>query len=126
MTTEKSKAIGYRYKDERPNPVPEVTGGPRKKKDTRKWCRGKVGIEHQYVVEVDQGGWYGWGTCQSRAEQAIKIFNHEEQKYRRYWWPRSCLHITRCGVCGKVSEHSTPLKNCPDLSDEVKAALPPV
>lgn len=29
---------------------PEVVGGPSKRKDTKRWCKGKVGREHTVVV----------------------------------------------------------------------------
>ena len=29
---------------------PEVVGGPAKRKDTKRWCKGKVGREHELLV----------------------------------------------------------------------------
>jgi len=31
---------------------PEVTAGPRRKKDTNRWCKGKVGREHDYTKYI--------------------------------------------------------------------------
>jgi hypothetical protein len=48
MTTDR-KEKENKYKDERNTKTPDAATKPlpSKKKDKRKWCRGKVGIEHE-------------------------------------------------------------------------------
>lgn len=41
-----------------PRPTP---GGKRRKKNTRKWCRGKEGREHQeFLMESTRGRWWAF------------------------------------------------------------------
>lgn len=59
---------GYRTSGlwEKYKPLGETVRKPRAKKDTKKWCRGKVGVKHQfYTVEEHTGCRYIWiqGRC---------------------------------------------------------------
>jgi hypothetical protein len=47
------KARGVRVRDARhTHNGPDVTGAVTKGKNTKRWCRGKVGVEHKLVVAV--------------------------------------------------------------------------
>lgn len=49
----------------------------RRKKDTRKWCRGKVGVEHKLYRYFYRSGWSGIRTnlIRSRCENCGKEFH---------------------------------------------------
>ena len=72
------------------------------KKDTHRWCRGKVGVEHQPEIVMMKWG-YRPEACQPAAEWARKLFGNE--------W--RCFHQTECSVCHKVMASVKP-ENCPD------------
>jgi hypothetical protein len=57
---------------------------PSKRKDTRRWCRGKRGVEHQFVVRN----------------------NVEINKVS--WWPSPDAKTLCCKVCGKELARYTP------------------
>lgn len=43
---------------------PEIIGGPSRKKDTRKWCKGKVGQKHDFVT--NDRGYARCSKCQKK------------------------------------------------------------
>jgi len=58
---------------------PEVTGSARQKKNRSKWCKGKVGIEHNYVdVPFEQQKYKNISRC--------KEIWCEKCHRRRYEW----------------------------------------
>jgi len=63
------------------------------KKDTRKWCRGKEGVEH--VVALETNSWTNPNT-------------HETVRCRWTPWGKrphyTCWCRKRCTTCGKVME----------------------
>ena len=70
----------------------------RSRKNTRKWCRGKVGVEHQLAVETRFR--YGW----------------EPRPCHWYPWAESnwgCYHVQRCTACRKIL-HELRNRECPD------------
>jgi hypothetical protein len=73
---------------------------PRAKKDTRAWCKGKVGRPHQPVV-------------QTYPHDSIPCREAPSWYARRYgnWW---CRHQLVCEVCGKVLEFVLTSRECPD------------
>lgn len=82
---------------------PRVSRAPAKK-DTRRWCRGKVGVEH-FPVIVKRTGWYGLRGCERVTEEwALKLWPG------RTW---RCSHREECANCGKVVRHSINLVECP-------------
>ena len=104
----------WEYKDERLEVPPEhVETAFNQKKNTKKWCKGKVGREHEPVIEVDQKrfynqrdkdkascGWmtqYGWGQV--------------GRYVRGRWW--NCRHHKVCSKCGKVLQYRLDLDDCP-------------
>lgn len=74
----------------------------RSRKDTRRWCRGKVGVKH--VTEVRQAhGHYGARPC-----------------YRTEWWIEQwwCNHQLVCVKCNKIMRHDLGT-DCPDYTPEI-------
>lgn len=68
------------------------------RKDTRRWCRGKVGREHTLAIVRDDYGWHVGRKCQ------------EPSWLPGYW---SCHHQERCTTCGKILRPSLPREQCP-------------
>lgn len=70
----------------------------RSRKDTKRWCRGKVGVEHQPMIEPRRdGGCHAilWGGPP-----------HED-----HWF---CMHQEVCMECGKILDVWLPRNRCPD------------
>jgi hypothetical protein len=78
-------------------------------KDRKRWCRGKVGAEHEPVLAAPKDGEQ---RCRPRPEWAAK--NPRALWHNRPWW---CLHHRECAECGKVLEHFIPWDECPDYLD---------
>lgn len=104
--------------------APEVPPhSSRGRKDTRKWCRGKEGVEHTLEIRLSK-----WGD-------RIKA-RHPESDYagckwyqQRHWvstaigrhwepvpddWRYHCNHERFCTQCGKILNHSVAIRDCPD------------
>jgi len=73
----------------------------RGQKDRRRWCRGKVGVEHKPTVVLDS--WLG-RTC-----GLSKVGKWEQYRTYKSWviigteW--RCHHIEQCINCGKKLRH---------------------
>lgn len=104
--------------DERRASAPDVPKHNRKK-NTRRWCKGKVGVEHQAEIVIDER------TAVWRSN------NHTRPEcYRPDWlrntkhgsthptWSWMCSHVERCVVCGKILEHFLG-ENCPVYTPEI-------
>lgn len=63
------------------------------RKNTRAWCKGKVGRAHKPVIA--RSNYAGTWPC-----------------HPRHGW-RHCWHIEQCTVCGKTLRHLTP-DECPE------------
>lgn len=93
------------YGSERPAP-PLVSDAWKRspgKKDTRRWCRGKVGVEHELEVNLQT-----WALSMK--------YKCGWRKWRRdvpHW---SCYHQSRCVKCGKIMEHWLSKDTCPDYA----------
>lgn len=97
---------------ERSQAAAEDVRDPAKKaparKDTRAWCRGKVGIEHIPVIVVDH---------------SVPHFDRTDLrcKWRAYWdWKTEgavvywrCEHCEECINCGKVLRATVASRECP-------------
>lgn len=96
--TWRSEGLAKKYKEQEKIAL-DKTVKHKKKKDTRKWCKGKVGVEHTLIRYF----WtYGWES-------------------KRTNWIRS-----RCTTCGKefhTKDSSIPLRI---PVDEVDRAVHPV
>lgn len=73
----------------------------RRKKDTRRWCRGKVGVEHQPVIVRDHWGWTADQECGLRDW----VVGRDPD-----WF---CFHREVCDNCGKVLRHKLSDEECP-------------
>lgn len=68
----------------------------KKKKNTKKWCKGKVGVEHEPVIELNTKHMYG--------------SNYGKKCRPDVWW--GCYHHEVCKNCGK--ELKLFFSSCPD------------
>lgn len=81
------------------------------KKDTRTWCRGKVGVEHEPEIAVGRD-WPATPRCHWYSQWGLR-------NGRRDWhFGYMCRHIERCRVCGKVSSHFLEPKQCPEITPQ--------
>jgi hypothetical protein len=107
----------YDYNEPRRDEVrhaqPEV-GKHRARKNTRRWCRGKSGVEHKPVVQLTN-----WGERHRTTDSTRTC--HWDQHWRRvrdqtvksgpwYWY---CDHEEVCSGCGKILD-SSPCEKCPE------------
>lgn len=79
----------------------------RKRKDTKAWCKGKVGREHQPVTVVPTGGMLAFATRDPcRLDDRDWLFR---TGYR-------CHHQVECAACGKVLKPMFDMTaaDCPD------------
>jgi len=77
------------------------------KKNTRRWCRGKVGREH--VEGYALSSWAnGRKICEARPEWSYGIPWYD--RHRGEWW---CYHNVICTECGKILR-SLPPEDCPE------------
>jgi hypothetical protein len=77
---------------------------PSRRKSTKRWCRGKVGREHQPEMILDQrrlGGYWGL-RCRPFGYDLPGVPN----------W--HCMHIVVCTECGKILDHRP---ECPDMPE---------
>lgn len=79
------------------------------RKDTRTWCKGKVGREHQLVIEPDKR--QGWGPPGCFWSSSWFL----ESGTRSHRWSWHCRHIERCTVCGKILRHWLKQDECPEI-----------
>lgn len=66
----------------------ETVGPPRTKKDTRKWCKGKVGREHTPEVIL--------------TPQIVAMYAHWGKEIPNCKDERWCNHQMICSTCNKV------------------------
>lgn len=92
-----------------------ITGVPKKRKDTKRWCRGREGREH--VLEVRWSNWAQWArslgrTCYQEAEGT---------HWRAGKW--TCYHEVGCARCGKVLRSTASMYDCPRWQHEHRIRL---
>lgn len=73
---------------------------PKAKKDTKRWCRGKVGVEHEPIVRKRAGYWHDKPCRGSVVSLDWLACNHEEA----------------CVNCGKILKWALG-KDCPERKD---------
>lgn len=107
MSSEKRRTKYYGESDAKVWPADHpVTGRPKARKDTRRWCRGKVGVEH--VIAVTVGNWaqsYRF-ACRRANDRELRLWPGQ---------PWVCRHQRSCTHCAKVLDYSLPWRDCPDL-----------
>lgn len=87
-------------------PPPEVAPH-RSRKNTRRWCRGKVGIEHVLDVPTLKSWIYA-------------VYGERDDRLPCHWvnWGKKpywiCQHQVRCVLCGKIMTHYMVKTECPD------------
>ena len=90
------------------------------KKDTKRWCRGKPGVEHDVAVVLhssghkcgwwESGHWVRTGPAPPRGVTLPKWpRNSREWVVTGRRW--SCRHKYQCAACGK---YLGPVPECPD------------
>lgn len=62
------------------------------RKDRKRWCKGRVGVEHATVVQYPPN-LAGWVTRRPRALCG-------PSRYVRSGW--TCHHVVQCTVCGRI------------------------
>lgn len=84
----------------------ESDGWPaqRRKKNTKRWCRGKAGVEHEPEFVLRTNHLSRPVTC----HWALYYVRGITPKPR--WW---CTHQERCSKCGKIVDHFPEGVRCP-------------
>lgn len=84
-----------------------------KPKNTRRWCRGKVGAEHTPAIVMGQS----WGReCMLTGSFDTRT---------RIYTPNSrwlCFHVQACTTCGK---HLKDVVLCPDAPEGIPPSIVP-
>ncbi len=81
-------------------------------KDTHRWCRGKVGVEHA-AVSVRRPP---EPPCHRRDNWRELLANDDPNDHYRYYnAPWECRHDVVCDACGKVLDDWPAWDRCPDL-----------
>lgn len=98
---------------------PEESRASPARKNTRKWCRGKVGIPHQPTITMDKG-WRSWmgtlvGSPKCRWWTSMWRGN-KDLDYR-------CGHQRTCVACKKVLDHRVEPKFCPEYAPKPAVIL---
>jgi len=95
--TKDDKKLGLEKDKYAPEPERETPHIGRRK-NTKRWCRGKVGREHVSGIVKDPQLLFG------QADRPCAL--------DRRWFP--CIHMERCTVCGKVLRRWLPADECPE------------
>ena len=87
---------------------------PPARKDTRRWCGGRVGREHQLalVLPVNLPGWRG--ACRRPLDWEMSLRRFADRP-----WAWRCLHAWVCQVCQKVMRPAEA-SECPDRPTDLK------
>lgn len=88
-----------------PQPPPRPPG----KKDKRRWCKGKTGVEHTPGVVMNH---YGWVTSRFSSCAWVPMWEHR-QRERVVGW--RCCHHEVCTRCGKILRQTWEMtaEECP-------------
>lgn len=106
--------------DEQRASAPDTPRHGRKKK-TRRWCKGKVGVEHQLEVRLDErtASWRRHLDAERpTCYRPDWLANAPGSATRPETWSWMCSHIKVCTVCGKILEHYLG-KNCPVYTSKI-------
>lgn len=94
-------------------------------KDRRRWCRGKVGVDHQVVFTMSKHAVYMATRYGPDSPLAGCGWSQRHRWWRlndgrRVWepiegdWNYGCRHVRTCTECGKILADRTPPRECPD------------
>lgn len=107
--------------DEAKADAPDAPGPPRARKDRRRWCRGKPGVEHKPVYRISKHAMYMRAAFPRTRTSCgwIERRKWEWHMGERVWeptgtWGYECQHERACTECGKILNHYLPAKECPD------------
>lgn len=101
--------------------APEVPATQRAKKDRRRWCRGKVGVEHVHEPRYSKWAVY-WAARDNKAPKCewkargryVKVAG---QRFRTFvpdgTFEWSCKHDDVCVNCGKIFDQMG--RKCPEF-----------
>jgi hypothetical protein len=78
--------------------IPDNVRPQRGKKNTKRWCKGKPGVEHTVETVVHHASIHA-RPC------------HESKWMTDFWF---CHHAIRCTTCGKYLKQFLPRAECPD------------
>lgn len=84
-------------------PRPTVAKRPPAKKNTKLWCKGKVGREHSPKIQMSR--YAGARSCMVPSGWRL-------QMYPRSRW--LCFHEIVCTGCDKIINHFLDPDQCPD------------
>jgi hypothetical protein len=85
---------------------------PRARKDTRRWCKGKVGVEHTLAIVPDSR--YSWMKDGCRWVPYTVWGGPKTGRVKNWRW--SCQHHEVCSVCGKHFRSGWDFtEECPDF-----------
>lgn len=100
--------LAHRHADQIPVDPQARRTSPRHK-STRRWCKGKVGVEHQPVIMAATG----MGTLGNRPLRRCGP-SPSWMRWAKNGW--SCFHEERCGKCGKILRTGWELdaSECPE------------
>lgn len=79
--------------------------GKRRKKDTKRWCRGVTGREHKLGVQMSN-----WGNWSGRTCGPLPVYRNKTPYFEGAW---QCRHEIACQVCGKVLREWLDRTGCP-------------
>ncbi|HEX4393325.1 MAG TPA: hypothetical protein VH084_17550 [Mycobacterium sp.] len=94
--------------------APETPPTPRAKKDRRRWCKGKVGVDHKLIIQKSKNSHYAQVCCGWRCEHHWTAFLHGKRWTATGEVFFSCRHQRACVNCGKILEHYGVGRECPD------------
>lgn len=88
------------------------------KKNTKRWCKGKVGREH--VIDIRKIRWVQSRITVSCGWRARWDYRSRGWDYDNPRW--ACHHEEYCTVCGKITKHHPTPTECPDFYEFDPAA----
>lgn len=100
-----------KWEDERPEDLRERVKSLPGRKNTREWCRGKVGRRHEVEVRLDPQ----MVSMNDRAGRPTLCHRWQYGNERYRLW--ICYHQIVCVNCGKILNHSLG-SDCPDRTIE--------
>lgn len=83
----------------------------RRRKQAKRWCRGKEGVYHDCQLQPPQ-------EPESRCSETPSWWRALKRTNGQPWW---CGHQMVCANCGKLMEHKYPWFLCPDLPPQYQA-----
>lgn len=103
---------------QRKEPAPDGPAKGKAKKNTKRWCRGRVGREHQLAI-IDGEKWSS--PCGPVSDVPFWVLDKNEA-VEPYW---SCRHQMVCTACSKILEYFLPNYRCPLWPDPNAVRLTP-